>query len=80
MQREEGRSIFHEMLEEIEHTEKDEARKTEQERERYELESLHHAAYVDGLQGDMLFKTMFVEDGEADRLRLLPDLPDMLKE
>lgn len=80
MQREEARSTFHEMLEEIEHTERDEAHKAELEREHDELESLHHAAYIDGLQGNTLFKTLFVEDGEADRVALLPDVPDMLKE
>lgn len=79
-QREEARSVFHEKLEEIEQIEKDEAHKAEIERERNELEALHHAAYVDGLQGDVLFKALFLEDGEAERVKLLPDLPEMLKE
>ena len=68
------------MLEEIEHTERDEARRAEEQRAIDELEALHFSAYVNGLQGSDLFKTLWLEDGEAERINLLPDLPEMLKE
>lgn len=73
-------STFHDTLDEIEHTERDEARMAEQQRAIDELESLHRAAYVDGIVGSELFKTLFLEDGDAERFALLPDVPDMLKE
>ena len=68
------------MLDELEHIERDEARKAEKKREQDELAALHSAAYIDGLEGDTLFKTLFVEDGEVDKIKLLPDVPEMLKE
>ena len=36
------------------------------------------AAYVDGLQGAALFDFMFEEDGDAERIALLPGVKDML--
>lgn len=68
------------MLEEIEQRERDEARRAEEQRARDELEALHSAAYVDGLTGNILFKTLFVEDTDAERFIHLPDMIDMLKE
>jgi hypothetical protein len=38
------------------------------------------AAYVDGLQGTALFDSMFEEDGDADRISLLPGVSDMLSQ
>ena len=37
-------------------------------------------AYVDGLQGPMLFDALFVEDSDAERIALLPGTNDMLKQ
>ena len=68
------------MLEEIEQRERDEASRAEQQRAQDELEALHSAAYVDGLTGSDLFKTLFVEDTDVERLKHLSDMPDMLKE
>ena len=68
------------MLEEIELRERDEYRKAEAQRAKDELEALHSAAYVNGLTGDALFKTLFVEDADKKRLIHLPEMPDMLKE
>ena len=68
------------MLEEIEQRESEEAHRAEEQRARDELEALHSAAYVDGLMGNVLFKTLFVEDTDAERLNHLPDMTDMLKE
>ena len=68
------------MLDELEHTERDEARRAEQKREQDELDALHCAAYIDGLEGDVFFKSLFVEDTDGDKISLMPDVPDMLKE
>lgn len=38
------------------------------------------AAYVNGLQGSVLFDTMFEEDTDKDRISLLPDVLAMLNE
>ena len=68
------------MLEEIEQREREEAHRAEEQRARDELEALYSAAYVDGLMGNVLFKTLFVEDTDAERFNHLPDMIDMLKE
>ena len=38
------------------------------------------AAYVNGFQGSVLFNTMFEEDGDKDRVSLLPDVPEFLQQ
>jgi hypothetical protein len=68
------------MLEELEQQERDDRRRAEEQRARDELDALHSAAYVDGLMGSVLFKTLFVEDTDAERFHNLPDMPDMLRE
>lgn len=80
MQRDESRATFQEMLEEIEQRERDEERRAEKQRAQEELDALHSAAYIDGLMGNVLFKTLFIEDTDAERFNHLPDMPDMLKE
>ena len=80
MQREEARSTFRDMLVEIEQREREDEHRAEVQRARDELEALHSAAYVDGLMGNVLFKTLFVEDTDAERLNHLPDMTEMLRE
>ena len=38
------------------------------------------AAYMDGLQGTALFDSMFEEDGDAERISLMPGVQDMLSQ
>ena len=68
------------MLEEIEQREREDEHRAEVQRAWDELEALHSAAYVDGLMGNVLFKTLFVEDTDAERLNHLPDMTEMLRE
>lgn len=41
---------------------------------------LPQAAYVDGLQGAVLYEALLAEDSDAERIALLPDVARMLKE
>ena len=36
-------------------------------------------AYVDGLSGSVLYEAMFVEDTEAERIKKLPGVSEMLE-
>jgi hypothetical protein len=72
--------MFSEALAEVEMGEREVSRRREEAEAERQLQEIYKAAYVDGLQGTALFDSMFEEDGDADRISLLPGVSDMLSQ
>lgn len=73
-----ARAVFQEALEELEMNERDLAwRQAEREAQHQQMER-SKAAYVDGLQGSILYESLFTEDMDAERLSRLPGVQSML--
>lgn len=78
VKREEAIALFPDSIEELVHDEEALARKLEQQLKIEEERVIHKDAYVEGLNGNELFKYLFEEDNEIDKLSQLPGIPNML--
>jgi len=67
-------------IEELAHDEQQAERKMEEERASMEERMLHKEGYVEDLNTNLLFESMFSEDPEAEKLAQLPGVKELLDE
>lgn len=78
VKREEAMEKYRDSIDELVHDEAIAKRKLVEKEEKESLRIIEKEAYVEDLNGKMLFESMFLEDSEASKLAQLPGMADLL--